>query len=215
MDLRTFKKLALVSAVAFGAVLYADSARSAPILSGTATSVPITATVNNTITVNTTPLSFGTVAAIGKAATNAVATVAPGATTLTDAPGLSTVARILKDTGNTPTTASVTIGAFNNTLIHIDYSGITDMSNGGAQVLEIVHLKDNLNTPDTGVGGTAGNWNDAAGYAPGPATNQGTATTTGAGALVFHIGGSFATASANYVYTNGTYNGDFDVTVSY
>lgn len=214
MKILSLKNLAAVSAVALGAALYTTAAYAVAVQSGVASSVGMTATITNTLTVITTPLSFGSIGAVRKAADQATATVAPGAVIVTaggdDGGGVSTNARILADSANPPSTASVTVTAFASTPIYVDYGTIVDLTSGG-ETFTITHLLDNLNAPDTGVAGTAGNW-DIGG---GAGTIQGIGTTTAGGSLVFHIGGSIRTTASNAVYANGVYTGSFNVTLSY
>jgi hypothetical protein len=222
MDLTYFNKRIAVSVAILGLSVYAGSAGAAPILSGTAQVIPIQATVLNTIAVTiNSNLTFGTVAAIGKAADQATASVAPGAVVLTNDTGAgnSANARIIGDTTNPPSPADITLQGFNSTTVFVSYSNVVDMVNGAGKKFFLVHLKDNLNAPTVGVCPcTQGNWGLGAQGDPGPVTNQGKAVTTGAGALQFHIGGWLSTdmAAGNFVYLNTTpYVGSFDVTLSY
>jgi hypothetical protein len=217
MSFKLFTRLASFGGVALGLVLYAGNANAVPVQSGDPTTVDINAEVFNTINVTTTTLDFGTIAALGKIADRATATVAPGAAVLTDDPGAGFAdARIAADSGNPPATSQVTLVAVANTPLFIDYAFNTDLVEGGSgNTIRLSHIADNLLTPDTGVGGTSGNL-DRAVFGPGPATNQGTATTDNTGTLVFHIGGSITTDNAaDLVYANGAYTGQFDMTVSY
>ncbi len=218
MNFHSFKKLAAVSVLALSTALVVGNAIAANVQSGSPTTVPITATILNSLTYTKTDLSFGTIGAIAKAADNAVATVGPGAVTLTDDPGAaSTDARIVKDKDNVPSVATISITGYASTPLFIDYSGVTDMTDG-TKTLYIVQLVDNLNAPTTGVGTQLGRWRIAGGAHSAPAgnTQQGQGTTTAGGVLAWKIGGSFATDEAtSFVYPNGLYSGDFDVTVSY
>ena len=222
MDLTYFNKRAAVSVLVLGMSAYAGNADAGPILSGSPLVIPIQATVLNTIAVTiNSNLIFGTVAAIGKAADQATASIAPGAVVLTNdtGGGVSTNARIIGDTTNPPAPADITLQGFNSTTIFVSYGNVVDMVNGAGKKFFLVHLKDNLNAPTQGVCPcTQGNWGLAAQGDPGPVTNQGKAVTTPAGALQFHIGGTLSTdmGLGNFVYLNTTpYVGSFDVTLSY
>jgi len=217
MDLKSFSKLATVSALALGLSTYAGEASAALVQSGAPNTVLVKATILNTIHVVATDLSFGSIGAIGKAADTATSTVVPGTVVLSadTGGGVGTNARIAPDPVNPPLTASVTLTGFANTTIYVNYAVTADMSSGG-QKFWLVHLKDNLDLPDTGTGGVATNFGTGANGDPGPVTNQGHAVTSNpAGTLAFHIGGTFSTEAVDEVYTNATYNGSFTVTLSY
>ena len=217
MDLRSLKKLAVVSAVALSTALYSGGAFAASVQSGQPNTVNVTGTVQNTITVTTTPLDFGTIAAESKSGSTATGVLTPGAVTLTGTPGTGPgTAKVIPDTGNPPSSADIVLTGFTSTQLNVDYGTVVNMTNG-TDTLYIGQLKDNLTTPDQGTGVQQGIWNAAAPYGSGAAAVQGQGTTDAtSGNLEFHVGGTLVTSNTvTGVLSNGAYTGSFDITVSY
>jgi hypothetical protein len=212
MKLGHIKKLAAVSVVALSTAMYAGDVMA--VQSGVATPVTTAVTVDNTIDVVVTPLNFGRFAAVRKTADAASSILAPGAVTLPADTGVSFAsARIVPDTATPPSTATVTITAFPSTIMYIDYHTVVDLTEAGSgDVVKITNIVDNLAAPTTGTGGVNGSWDSVAAEVQGYGT---TAAITGI--LAFNVGGTITTdqTDGDAVYANGTYNGSFQMTVSY
>lgn len=209
--------MAGIGAVALCTMLYAAHAYAAGFVgdveSGSFFTLDSQAVVNNSLSITvTTPLQFGTFGTVKDPANTdtATASLTPADVFTGDTGGAAKIIDAgLAGPGDLHTSATITVAAFPDTQLFVDYSGVNDLVNGG-QTLTVTSLQDNLNTPNTGVGGTAGNFT----LGNGTPYDQGSATTTAGGALVFHIGGSFRTAAA-VTYASGLYSGDFDMTISY
>lgn len=211
MRLTSFKKYAVVSAIALGVGMYAVSSNAAVIQISDPVTINVTATVENTITVNTTPLAFGTIGSLkdgttlGTTATMLVETTG----VVTDSPGAgyysaSPASIVSTGAGAAAGTVAVT-GAFPTESLYVDYDNFINPINGGESfVLNEVH--DNL--------ATVGSYNAVT-----SARTTGIGVTDGAGALSWSIGGTIETeVAAGLVpvdYTDGLYTGSFDVRIVY
>lgn len=199
----TYKKYAAIGAVVLG-VAAVGSAQAIQI--GSPTTVPVNATVENSVTVTVTnPLDFGTVGAIRDTVDTATLTVSP-ADVGTEDPGTgyggADPAAIVFDPSDPPTAADIDItAAFENTELYITYQTCTNPV-FGADNFVLSGLIDNLAVP--------GSYDCAA------AAVIGHETTDGAGALAFNIGGSITTTTgAATAYADGAYVGSFEMVVSY
>src|SRR5690606_395143 len=121
--------------------------------------------VLNTIQVDVTPISFGTIGAIAKNANAATATIAYDGTFTDDPTTVSTEARIVGDVGNPASPATITIEAFPDTQLFFTYSVTDDTLQVGGAGNEFVltSVVDGLNDVTTGVDGTAGGWTTGGG----------------------------------------------------
>lgn len=213
MRLTSFQKFAVVSAVALGAGFYAVSSNAAVIQISDPVTIDVTATVENTITVNTTDLAFGQIGSLKDGTgTSTTATMLVETTgVVTDEPGdgyySASPASIVYDT-NTGGAAAATVavtGAFFNENLYVDYDNFVDPING-AETFTLLEVHDDL--------ATVGSYNSVT-----LARTTGIDTTDGAGALSWNIGGTIQTevdAGAVPVdYTDGLYTGSFDVRIVY
>ena len=206
MDIRSFKKLVAVSALALGVTAYANGAWA--IQSGDPNTINVTATVENTIIVVTSPLDFATLGAMSDAVDTATASVSPAGVFTGDS---SPQAAIVNDPTTTVAAATINVTAFQSTQLFLDYSNVVDMTEAGGDTFIITDLLDNADVPTTGVGGVAGSWNNITGNSPG------SVTTDALGVMEVAIGGSIITdpITVAAAYTDGAYTGSFDLTVSY
>lgn len=205
MKLTSYKKFAAISAVVLGAAVYAGHSANA-IQIGSPTTVPVNATVENSVTVTVTnPVDFGTIGAIRDVVDTATLSVDPADTAVED-PGTgfggADPAAIVFDPSDAPTAADIDItAAFENTDLYITYQNCVDPVQG-ADTFTLAGIVDNLNTP--------GSYDCAA------APVIGFETTDGVGALSFNIGASITTtAGAATAYPDGAYAGSFEMVVSY
>ncbi|MDD9899564.1 MAG: hypothetical protein OXT65_01130 [Alphaproteobacteria bacterium] len=206
MKLKNWKKMAAVSAIALSVAAYGTGAFAAAVQSGDPNTVNVTATVENTINVTVVDMDFGQIGAMGHGTDTATMTLAPDDTLTDDS---DPQASLVADPTSTPAAANITVAAFQNTILYVDYQNIVDLVNGG-ETLVLDNIVDNLDAPTTGVGGTAGGWTSGGG------SSTGDATTDGGGALVFDIGASISTTTAvTGAYTDGAFAGTFEVVVSY
>ena len=205
MKLTSFKKLAAVSAVALS-VAIAGAANAVQI--GTPVVIPITATVENTITVTvTTPVSFGTVGAIRDTVdTASLAMTAAGV--VTEDPGngfLGTdpAAMVFDPIGVAQPAAGVidVTAAFENTALYVTYQNCINPTLAG-EIFTLSAIVDNLLSP--------GSFDCAA------ARVIGFETTDGTGALQFNVGATITTTTiSNAAYTDGLYSGSVEAVFSY
>jgi hypothetical protein len=224
MDLKALKKMAAVSVIALGVASYSTSGiAQVTIDSGDVVPMDVTATILNTIDIGATALDFGTIAVIPKAGDQATAVVAVNNafTGTTVGAGFDSVddARIVRDTASTPLAAVVTVEAFPTTELDFAYGNVIDLTLDGLGVgpaLEIIALADNLGNPTGLPGGVGGGGASAnGGWTVGAGSTDGIGRTNADGDLVFRIGGTIETPADATPFPDGTYQGSFDLTVSY
>lgn len=199
----TYKKYAAISAVVLG-VAAVGTAQAVQI--GSPTTVPVNATVENTITVTVAaPLDFGTIGAIRDTVDTATLSVLPDDTATPD-PGTgyggADPAAIVYDPSDAPTAADIELSlAFENTEIYVTYQTCVDPVLAGENFV-LGGIVDDLATP--------GSYDCVA------APIIGHGTTDGSGDLDFSIGGSITTTTgAATAYADGDYVGSFDIVLSY
>jgi hypothetical protein len=208
MKLKSFTKLAMVSAVALS-VAYAGGAYAANEI-GTPQTVNISGTVTNDIGMAITDADLGTFTAVKDTVDVAVATVDPDGTVHDDTGagfGSLQPAEIVFDPTDQPAPAIVDLsGGYGNYAVLMGYTNVQPLING-ANTIHISHLTYDLDTPGVWEwGGTPG----------GPATmTPGTGVLT-AGARTVHVGYSLATDTATAgSYPNGVYAGSFQIVMTY
>lgn len=221
MNLRSFKKLAAVSAVALSAAMYSHTAGAAAVQSGDPTTVTTGATVENTFTVTVVQtLDFGTVGAMMDPTDTATFTVEPdGSDTFTDDPGngyLGTDPAALVSSEDDPAVAAnVTVAGFKNVNIWVTYDNFTDVASGG-DAFEIQEVHDNLSTLTCTGAAITTPTNGAATLAAPASPTIGLGCTDASGDMDYLIGGTIETKTGTYgPYPDGAYAGAFDVTFSY
>lgn len=216
MNIKSFGKIAAVSAIAMVAAMHAAGVVAAPVQIGDPVQVDITATVENTIDVTVTnPVRFGQIGAMNSqtAADTATARVAPN-DALTDDPGTgygtASQASIVFDPGDVANTGAADVditGAFANTDLYVTYDTCADLAGPGAEVFVLHSIQDNLPTPNS---------HDCTAAAAYGTYTFGSGTTDGAGALSFNIGATIDTdGSSDAAYTEGAYTGSVQMYVTY
>lgn len=219
MKLRSFGKIAAVSAVALMASMHAAGVFAAPVTIqiGAPVTVPINATVANSIKVAVTPIQFGQVGSMNSTAVGdvATATITPtGTKTESGGTGYGTAgqASLIFNPGSTivaaPSTVAVT-AAFKTTALYVTYDTCVNLTSpAGSQTFKVKSIADDLTTPggitDCTVARALGTY------------NFGTGTTDAAGALTFHVGATIQTdGSTNTAYENGAYTGSVNMYITY
>ena len=199
--------------------------------SGSPVSLPFSARINETVQVQTTSISFGTIGIHQVTGSKATLRIAPDGQ-LTDSHG-GTDARIVTESGSVGVhAATVDIqGAFPGTVIYAHYENIVDLTCGSgtctdvtlrqrgvsstysAPTLLITEIQDDLdhlgNSGEHGAGLSAGSWQS------GGTSVDGQGRTDSQGQLTFSIGATISTDGASQYYASGMYNGSFDMTLSY
>ena len=202
MALNKLQKLAGVSAVALTVAVAASDSWSAAYTagSGTAFTVPVTATVDNSISVtNTTPLALGQIGVLGDGVDTATMAMTAAGVVTDDTAG---PALMIHSSGTgIPGLVDVT-GAFNNTNLSVDMANPVDLNcaacAAGTPNFVLDDVITNLATP-----GSLATATTAVG------------TTDGAGALPINYGMTISTEADTNVYEDGTYAGTFDFFFSY
>ena len=209
MNLKSFSKLAVVSALALGTAMYASGVTAATI--GTPITVDFTANVVNTITVGVTDGTFGDIAAVRDTADQALLVMTPAGVITDDNGngfGASDPAALVADPGSAtaPSGAIIAVtNAFVNTPLYVTFDNCVDLALAGETI-----LLDNITTD------LATTTAHSCALAPG-AFVASFENTDAAGALTFNIGASLQTPiAASYApYTSGVYTGSVDMYISY
>lgn len=218
MNLKSFSRLATVSAIALGFAGYSGSAFAAPYQMddpATPLQVPVDAYVLNTVDVVITTMTFPDIGVHGDAADVATLVMdATGAIALDDlGPGAGGAGEAHMQSGtNAGQQGVLTItGALVTSSIFVYYTNLQDLVNGVNPHLELAVVgPDDLATPGSC---TAGATPPAAGVCD--AQVVGIGLTDAAGALTVNIGASIRTVSTALPYLTGTYSGTFDVVMTY
>lgn len=217
MNIKSFGKIAAVSAIAMVAAMHAAGVVAAPVQIGDPVQVDITATVENTIDVTVTnPVRFGQIGAMNSqtAADTATAQVLPDDSTNGGDPGTgygtASQASIVFDPADAANVGAADVaitGAFINTDLFVTYDTCANLTGPGTEVFVLHSIQDNLATPN--------NLDCTAAAAYGTYT-FGSGTTDGAGALSFNIGATIDTdGSSDAAYTDGAYSGSVQMYVTY
>lgn len=205
MKLTSFRKFAAVSAVALS-VAYAGGVIAAPVQIGSPVTIPVNATVENTIDVAVTnPIDFGTVGAIRDTTDTATLSLLANGTSTED-PGNGWLgtdpAAIVFDPSDPPTTGDIDVtAAFENTTLYVTYQNCVDVALAGESFV-LDAIVDDLSVP--------GSFDCAA------ARVIGNEVTSGTGTLSFQVGASITTTTiSTAAYTDGAYVGSFEAVFSY
>lgn len=217
MNIKSFGKIAAVSAIAMLAAMHAAGVVAAPVQIGDPVQVNITATVENTIDVAVTnPVRFGQIGAMNSltVADTASATVNPDDSTDGGDPGTgygtASQASIVFDPGDVANVGAADVditGAFANTELYVTYDTCVDLAGPGTEVFVLHSISDNLATPnslDCTAAATYGTY------------TFGHDTTDASGDLSFNIGATIDTdGSSDAAYANGGYTGSVQMYVTY
>lgn len=202
MALTKLQKLAGVSAVALGVAIAASDGWSASYTagSGNAFTVPVTATVSNTINVtNTTALAIGTIGVSGDATDTATLVLAANGTITDDSAG---PARIIAQAATGQQGVIDITGGFANTDLNVDMGNPVNLNCGACTGTQpdfaLTDAVTSLATP---------------GNLSGPTTAQG--TFSGTGTLSFNYGVTITTIASANAYEDGSYAGSFDFFFAY
>ena len=217
MNIKSFGKIAAVSAIAMMAAMHASGVIAAPVQIGDPVQVDITATVENTIDVAVTePVRFGIIGSMNSQTVtdDAQASVAPDDTTTSDPGtgyGTASPASIVFSPADAASVGAADVditAAFFNTTLYVTYDTCADLAGPGAPVFELIGIEDNLTVPNahdcTAVAATLGSY------------TFGSGTTDGTGALSFNIGATIQTdGSSDAAYPDGAYTGSVQMYVTY
>lgn len=209
MKLKSFSKVAAVSAFALVTALHATDVFSAAYVIGTDKPVTFNATVVNTIDVAVTPGDFGNLAVMNSSTLGdvATATLAPSATpTITDdhstGYGTATQAHIVGDDTSTPVAALVDVSnAFTDEDMYVTFTTCADLTAGAGPVLKLTQITTSI---------------DATVYdCTTPMTTGAHLTLTGTTGQ-FYVGASISTdRSTNVAYPDGVYTGSVQMQITY
>jgi hypothetical protein len=176
----------------------------------TPTTMPVSATVNNDISIAISGNSLGHFSVVGHATDTATASIAPSGATTSDIGtgaglGSAQAASFVWSPSSPPQTPTITLSSgFTGAGIIINYDNVVNLTCANGSTIRITHITDNLSTP--------GLWDKPG---PGaPTASAGRGTLNGAGALIFNIGLTLAT-TAGEAYTSGACNGSFEFMVEY
>jgi hypothetical protein len=205
MNIKSFSKIAAVSAIAMVTALTATDVISAPYIIGTDAPIGFTATVDNSIDVAITNGNFGTISAHRATDIATVTLTADAAAEVVDdhstGLGTATQAHIVGDDSSTPAAATVAItSAFPTEEMFITFSDCVDLTNG-TDTFDLVSITD----------GTVTHSCSDAISAPIAVTsdNAGAVTT-------FYVGATIATLpGALGPYSEGAYTGSVQMQVIY
>ena len=201
-----FKRLAMVGAAALTLASYSGTAWSAVFeMDDVGVVIAVTAAVDNTIDVTTTPVAFGTVGVTSDAVDIASLVMNPTTGAIVDdiGPGLGIAEAHIVSGTNTGTPGTVTVAnALPNSLIFSYYGTIVNLTDGAGPVLTLDSVTDNMATPGS--------------YTVATATQvAGVETTTAGGDLVWEIGAAIGTQATAARYDTGAYAGSFTMILSY
>jgi hypothetical protein len=215
MKRRNLKLLAGIGAFALGMSVMGQAALAqlTTIDSGDDFTVDVQTEVLNSFDVTVAPLNFGTFGTVTDGGETASIQITPGGAFSKPAPSGGDA--LIVAGGTDHAVATVAIQALPDTRIFAAYSNVHDLTftdPDGTHVLDLRNLSDNL-------GGQAGGF-VTTGHNGGVTPNAGTPTigngvTTGLGVLNFGIGGVIGTRAQGTNYPSGTYEGSFDLTLSY
>lgn len=210
-----FKKFAMVGASALAIAIYSGTAHAQiDFEAGIPQTLDITAEVDNTITATITDPDMGT---WGVIRSNAVGEQAILVLNFDGTQGgtSSGAADAIEGGGGVAGVVDIS-GAFASTPVTVTLSNPVDLvctlCAGSSPTLDLYRIEANLTAPTTGVAGASNSVIDQVT----PASNHvGTATTTGAGALVFNIGARARTTVGSTPYESGAYAGTYDMILEY
>jgi hypothetical protein len=167
--------------------------------------IAVTAAVDNTIDVTTTPIAFGTIGVTSDATDTAslIMNATTGAVTDDIGPGLGIGEAHIVSATNTGTPGTVTVAnALPNSLIFAYYGTLVDLTDGAGPLLVLESISDDLNVPGS--------------YTAATSTQvAGNEVTTAGGALTWNIGATIATQATAARYDTGAYAGSFTMILSY
>jgi hypothetical protein len=215
------KILAGVSALALGSAIFTGtaSAFTGTVTTGGSFTSNAQAQVTNTLTVTTSPLAFGTFAALGDG-TNVVTATLSATGTFTGSSNVGS--KIIDAKQGDHSASSISVTGFPGVTLYSNYGNVHDLAGVSGDIFQVVYVADNLatvggrNVTANGTGGVADTC-EALGGGTAPthsATGSGT-TNAGTGILTFGIGAKIQTVAATKVYHSEAYTGTFDLTLSY
>lgn len=194
-----------------GAVMFAIAAPTGPAWSAAfemddvGVAIAVTAAVDNTIDVTTTPIAFGTVGVTSDATDTASLVMDPGTGAITDdiGAGLGIGEAHIVSATNTGTPATITVAnALPNSFIFAYYGTLVNLTDGAGPLLVLDSVTDNLTVPGS--------------YTAATSTQvAGRGTTNGTGDLVWNIGAAIGTQATASRYDTGAYAGSFTMILSY
>lgn len=209
MRLRTIVKTAIVVAAVSAAVLQAGSGGASTLITDP-TTLPVSAGVNNDITVSISNTDLGGFSVTGGATDTASGTFTPGGA-LMSTPGTGIgvgsvhPASFVWDQSHPPQTPTIDLSSgFHNAPLYVTYSNVVNLACLGGGTIRITRITDDLATPTV--------WSKPGAGAP--SSTQGRDMLDGGGSKTFHIGMTLATTAGN-TYTSGACSGSFDFTVEY
>lgn len=211
MKLKTFSKVAAVSAIALMSVMHANNATSALVDLGTNVNVAFNATLVDQIDVAVTPGTFGTLAAMNSSLVGDTASItlpaAPGPLNLTDdhstGMGTATQASIVGSDASAPAAALVAVTAgFNDEQMAVTFSNCVNLTAGAGPALILSQITTSI---------------DATVYDCVAPMATGALLTLGAtGAANFYVGATITTdGTTNAVYPDGAYAGSVQMQLTY
>ncbi|HEY8190071.1 MAG TPA: hypothetical protein VIF12_05255, partial [Micavibrio sp.] len=146
-----FRNLAMVGAVALGIASYSGTAWSAAFeMDDVGVVIAVTAAVDNTIDVTTTPIAFGTIGVTSDAVDTAALVMNPTTGAVVDdiGPGLGINEAHIVSATNTGTPGTVTVAnALPNSLIFSYYGTLVNLTDGAGPLLVLDSITDDLNVP--------------------------------------------------------------------
>jgi hypothetical protein len=201
-----FKNLAMVSAMALGIASYSGTAWSAAFeMDDVGVVIAVTAAVDNTIDVTTTPIAFGTIGVTSDAVDTASLVMNPTTSAVVDdiGAGLGINEAHIVSATNTGTAGTVTVAnALPNSFIYAYYGTLVNLTDGAGPVLTLDSITDNLAVPGS--------------YTAATSTQvAGRGSTNGTGDLVWGIGAAIGTQATATRYDTNTYTGSFTMILSY
>lgn len=211
MNLKSFTKVAAVSAFAMAVSMHAAGVVAAPYTIGTNLTIPFTATVDNSIEVVVTPANFGTVAVMNSTAAgdiaSAVLPAVAGTVDLTDdhstGYGTATQAHIVGSDGTAAPASVAVSSAFFNEAMYVTFTACSNLVHASAP--EDLILSDIT----TSLGGTPYDCST-------PMVTGQTFTTDATGAFTFYVGGTIETdGTTDVAYTDGAYAGSVTMQITY
>ncbi len=212
MNVKSFSKIAAVSAIAMAVSMHAAGVIAAPYVIGTNQTINFTATVDNTIDVVVSPGNFGTLAAMNSTAAgdtaSAVLPPAAGPIDLVDQHstgyGTADQAHIVGSDGTAAGATVVVTSAFFNEAMYVTFTGCTNLVHATAPEDLI------LSSVTTSITG-ATPYDCVTPMAAGQ-----TFTTSNAGDYTFYVGATITTdGSTDVAYTDGAYAGSVTMQITY
>jgi hypothetical protein len=211
MRVESVGKAVAVTAALVCLALYAGTGTAGTvIIPSSPTTVPVSTSVINDITISVSGTSLGRFSITGSPTDTATASFTPLGIVTSDSgggfgPGSSGSASFVWSQAHPPEIPTVSLSAgIHDAPLIVTYSNVSNLVCSGGSILRITHITDDLATPTV--------W-DKPGAAPATSTS-GQDTMSGTGEKTFHIGITFATIQG-HSYTSGACTGSFDFTVEY